>query len=134
MEWMIAVTGFDWNEGIGWAGSMLFCLCAVPQCIKAYRTKRVHDLSWIFILMWLLGEILFGIYVLVGNVRDIEAKAVGELSFLQVLCSDGMQWPLLANYGFNIVLTSCLAYMKWYYGKRNRPGKSGRTCPICFNS
>jgi len=83
---------------LGWTGAMLFSFCALPQCIKTWRSKEADDLSWIFLLMWLWGEILTLIYVLITNTKT------GEY-----------QWPLLANYVFNLVLVGYLLYAKWKY-------------------
>lgn len=65
-------------EVVGWLGSILFSLCAVPQAWQCYRQKHADGLSWTFLLMWLTGEILTAVYVWPTQ-----------------------QYPLLANYFFN---------------------------------
>ncbi len=84
-------------EFIGWLGAILFSLCAVPQAIKTYRTKKADDLSWAFLMMWLWGEIFTLIYVLDNDV---------------------LQWPLIVNYIFNIVLVLYILWAKLYYKPR----------------
>jgi uncharacterized protein with PQ loop repeat len=77
-------------EIIGWIGSMLFAFCALPQCIMVYKQKHAHGLSWAFLLMWMLGEIL---------------------CFCYVALQPMMQVPLLANYVINFVM---LIIIIWY--------------------
>ena len=86
---------------IGWAGGILFSCCAVPQCLKTWRTKRADDLSWIFLWMWFFGEILTFTYVVVNNAK------VGEF-----------QYPLLANYVFNFMLVCYLLVAKFRYSSK----------------
>lgn len=76
---------------IGWIGSVLFAFCGLPQAIKAYRTRSVADLSWLFLLMWWLGEIL---------------------TFVYVCTQPTLQIPLLANYTFNFLIVTYLIYVK----------------------
>ncbi len=51
-------------EFIGWLGAVAFAICGVPQAIKSVRTMRADDLSWAFLLLWLIGELAMIIYVL----------------------------------------------------------------------
>ena len=85
-------------ETLGWIGAILFCFCAVPQSIKVYRTKSAGDLSWIFLLMWLFGEIFTLIYVIDKN--------------MQV---NVYQWPLITNYVMNTILVLYLVYARIRY-------------------
>jgi len=72
---------------LGLIGSVCLGLCAVPQVLKTLRTKRAGDISWLFLLMWLTGEVAFFIYT---------------------------PWDLYlhANYGINIVFISIIIYYK----------------------
>jgi uncharacterized protein with PQ loop repeat len=78
-------------EAIGWLGSILFALCAVPQAYQSWKNKHSNGLSWGFLLMWFFGEILMIIYV-----TQMEDENV---------------LPLLANYYFNLLL---LVVIIWY--------------------
>ncbi len=78
-------------EAIGWIGSMLFCLCALPQLITVYRNKHGFGLSWGFLLLWLFGEILCAIYV-------------GSQPIVQL--------PLIVNYALNLVMLLVIIYYK----------------------
>jgi uncharacterized protein with PQ loop repeat len=77
-------------EIIGWIGSMLFAFCALPQCIMVCKQKHAQGLSWGFLLMWMLGEIL---------------------CFFYVAMQPMLQVPLLANYIINFVM---LVIIIWY--------------------
>ena len=68
-------------EVIGWVGSFLFMFCGLPQVWACYKQGHGEGLSWIFLLMWLGGEVCTLIYV----------WPKGHL-------------PLLTNYVLNILL------------------------------
>jgi len=89
---------------IGWIGSMLFALCALPQAIKIYQTKSASDISWWFIGMWFLGEILSFNYVFITNMQ-----------------SGTFQYPILWNYIINFVILCYIIYTKYIYDSRNKP-------------
>ena len=91
------------TEFMGWVGAVMFSCCAVPQCLKTWRTRRADDLSWLFLWMWCVGEILTFGYVLVTNAQ------VGVYQF-----------PLLTNYVFNLALVCYLLVAKWRYGTAAR--------------
>ena len=76
-------------EIIGWIGSTLFALCALPQAVQTWKDKHCRSLSWAFLLMWFFGEVLTIIYV--SQKEDVV--------------------PLLANYGLNIIL---LLFIIWF--------------------
>jgi len=44
-------------EVLGWAGSLLLAICVISQANYAMRKGFTH-LSYSFLLMWLLGDIL----------------------------------------------------------------------------
>jgi uncharacterized protein with PQ loop repeat len=83
---------------LGWLGAILLATCAVPQVIKTWKTKKAGDLSWLFLLFWLGGEILTLAYIIID---DILLKIT--------------HFPLYVNYFFNIVLVFYLVYAKKYY-------------------
>jgi len=86
-------------EIIGWIGSMLFAFCALPQCIMVCRQKHAHGLSWGFLLMWLLGEVL---------------------CFWYVAMQPMMQVPLLANYVINFAMLIVIIWYKIAGNKLNK--------------
>jgi len=76
-------------EMIGWFGSILLAFCGLPQAIESYKTKSSEGLTWGFILMWFVGEIMTIIYVF-----------------------PKMDLPLLFNYSANIIFLSVIIYYK----------------------
>ncbi len=86
------------HQYIGWIGSFLFATCAVPQAYKTWKSKRADDLSWIFLLFWLFGELLTLTYILID---DWQIKTT--------------HYPLYMNYIFNTILVIYLVYAKKYY-------------------
>ena len=85
-------------EVIGWIGAACFSFCGLPQAVKTYKTKSAKDFSWCFLGMWLNGEILTFLYVVVKNVE------VGVY-----------QYPLLVNYVLNFLIVLYLGYAKFIY-------------------
>ncbi len=86
-------------EIIGWIGSMLFAFCALPQCIMVCRQKHAHGLSWAFLLMWMMGEVL---------------------CFWYVAMQPMMQVPLLANYIINFAMLIVIIWYKIAGNKLNK--------------
>ena len=85
-------------ELIGWIGSMLFALCALPQAILVWKQKHARGLSWGFLHLWFWGEVLCFIYVYMQPV---------------------VQVPLLANYALNFVFLLTIFYFKLKGDKTN---------------
>ena len=77
-------------ELLGWIGSGLLAFCAVPEAYLAWRRKG-SSLTWTFLSIWWLGEVLILIPVLI----DVK---VGFLLF---------------NYIINILLISIIMYYKY---------------------
>ncbi len=50
-------------EIIGWLGSILFAICAVPQAVQSYKQKHSHGISKAFLALWLFGEVFTTIYI-----------------------------------------------------------------------
>jgi uncharacterized protein with PQ loop repeat len=76
-------------ELIGWLGSILLAFCGLPQAIESYKTKSSEGLTWGFIGMWFIGEIMTIIYIL-----------------------PQMVLPLIFNYTANIIFLSIIIYYK----------------------
>ncbi|EKD47664.1 MAG: hypothetical protein ACD_65C00345G0010 [uncultured bacterium] len=83
---------------IGWIGSFLFATCAVPQAVKTWKTKKAEDLSWLFLLFWILGELLTFSYIVTDDIL------IGITHY-----------PLYVNYVFNIIIIFYLLYAKKRY-------------------
>ena len=76
-------------EYIGWIGSILLAFCGLPQAIESYRTKNSDGLTWSFLLMWGVGEIMTIIYII-----------------------PKWHWPLIFNYTANIIFIGIILYYK----------------------
>ena len=76
-------------EQIGWLGSILLAFCGLPQAIESYKTKSSEGLTWGFIGMWFIGEIMTIIYIL-----------------------PQMVLPLIFNYTANIIFLAIIIYYK----------------------
>lgn len=70
----------------GWLGSFFLIVCGLPQLIKTIKSKKVKDISFLFIMAWFLGEAFSLIFVL----------------------SKAPEWPLIANYTWNLLITGVL--------------------------
>jgi len=71
---------------VGWLGSFFLIACGVPQLFKTVKTKKVDDISILFLLSWFFGEVFSLLFVL------IRAPEV----------------PLIANYSWNLLITGTL--------------------------
>ena len=83
------------NEIVGWAGSIMLSLCAVPQVYRTWKTQSAGDLSWGFLLLWFFGEILTFAYIIASDYMN-----------------NIVHLPLYLNYFFNTLLVIYLIYAK----------------------
>lgn len=77
-------------EITGLVGAILLGGCAVPQALYTLKSKDASGLSWPFLWMWGVGEILLLIYVL-GTGRD---------------------WILVGNYALNLMCLFAMLSVK----------------------
>jgi uncharacterized protein with PQ loop repeat len=78
-------------EVFGWLSSLMFGFCGLPQAYKSYKDGNSDGISWMFAIMWFLGEIFAIIYVLPMK--------------------DG---PLLVNYGINLLFLCIILWYKFF--------------------
>lgn len=64
---------------VGWLGSIILAVSSVPQMFKTVRDGHADGLSWAFLALWVIGEILSLVYV-----------------------AHDHNWPLIANYTLNL--------------------------------
>jgi uncharacterized protein with PQ loop repeat len=69
-------------EIIGWIGAILLATCGLPQLFKSIKTRNFDGLSLTFIIWWMAGEILTLTYI----------------------TNQAFKWPLIFNYGINIIV------------------------------
>jgi uncharacterized protein with PQ loop repeat len=75
---------------IGWIGSVCLALCGIPQAVKTIQTRSAGDISIMFLLLWLIGEVLTLVYIV-----------------------PKLDWPLLFNYSVNIIVIAIVLRYKW---------------------
>ena len=44
---------------LGWIGSILFAFCGFPQAYRCFKQSHANGVSWMFTVMWFLGEICY---------------------------------------------------------------------------
>lgn len=79
------------TELIGWIGGILFAVCGLPQAIQSFKQGHSLGLSSLFLAMWTSGEVLTLVYVLLKH---------------------GLDWPLVFNYGMNLLFLTVIIYFK----------------------
>jgi uncharacterized protein with PQ loop repeat len=77
---------------IGWLGSICFAICALPQAYSSWKHKNSDGISWGFLILWLVGEVLTLTYILLTTA----------------------QLPLIANYCLNFVFLVVIIWFKVY--------------------
>ena len=86
-------------EYCGWIAAFMFAFCGLPQARACYIQGHAEGLDKLFIWMWLVGEILYQVYV------------IGK---------HGFDYPLLINYWFNtVIVLFIMRYVYWPRGEQN---------------
>lgn len=75
-------------QSFGFIGSILLAICAFPEVVRTIKDKKCH-LGWNFLLLWFFGEAFLFVYV------------VSLLDF-----------ALIFNYGFNLILLTIMLLYK----------------------
>ena len=83
-------------EIFGWIGAFLLATCGLPQLYKTLKSKDFSGLSILFIIWWLLGELFLFIYIIY----------------------EAFKWPLLFNYGINIIV--CIIILIIFLKNKNK--------------
>ena len=84
-------------------GAVFFAICALPQVIKAVKTKSTKDISYFYIYFSIFGNIFSAIYIFYTNY------------------SNGFwQYPQYFNYGIALSLIIILLYVKTKYDNQTR--------------
>lgn len=79
-------------EFLGWAGGVLLALCGAPLAINAVL-KGKDDTNRVFLWSWYIGEIL-------------------TISYIHI--KHGFDYPLLFNYGMNILFITAILYYNYF--------------------
>jgi len=78
-------------ESFGWLGGLLLATCGAPMAWQSHKQGHSDGIAKGFLWMWFWGEIFVLIYVL-----------------------PQLLYPLIINYGFNIVLVLIVLKYKYY--------------------
>jgi uncharacterized protein with PQ loop repeat len=84
-------------ELLGWVAGILFAICAVPQAYQSWKDGHSDGVNYVFLYMWLFGEILMQIYVVLKH---------------------GMDLPLLVNYWLNTLFILVILKYKHFPVRR----------------
>lgn len=79
-------------------GAVFFAICALPQVIKAVKTKSTKDISYFYIYFSIFGNIFSAIYIFYTNYTN-----------------GFWQYPQYFNYGIALSLIIILLYLKTTY-------------------
>ena len=52
----------DTNNIIGYVGTGILAITLVPQVYKTFRSKQANDLSWAYLFLQIIANVLFIIY------------------------------------------------------------------------
>lgn len=85
---------------IGFLGAICFAFCTLPQVIKAINTKSTNDLSLLYIILSIFGNIFSAIYIFGTN-----------------YLSGCWQYPQYFNYGIALILMVILLIIKRKFDK-----------------
>lgn len=84
-------------------GAVFFAICALPQVIKAIKTKSTKDISYFYIYFSIFGNIFSAIYIFYTNYTN-----------------GFWQYPQYFNYGTALLLIIILLYVKTKYDNQTR--------------
>ncbi len=82
-------------------GALFFAICALPQVIKAVKTKSTKDISYFYIYFSIFGNIFSAIYIFYTNYTN-----------------GFWQYPQYFNYGTALLLIIILLYLKTKYDNK----------------
>ena len=82
----------------GVIGASCFALCALPQVLKAWRTRSAKDISWGFIALSFGGNIASFVYIFMTNLK-----------------TGYWQYPQFVNYSIALGLLCVLSILKLIY-------------------
>jgi len=94
---------FQIMETLGWLGSWLLALCAIPAAYKCWYDGHARGLSSTSLIMWFAGEVMTLLYVLPKQ-----------------------DFPLMLNYASNIALLLVIFYYKLWPRDNELPQRPER--------
>jgi hypothetical protein len=92
-------------EFFGFLGAIKLALCGAPQLYKAVKEKHQRGMHWGTIYFWLSGEVFTILYLLFTPT---------PLNFSEAVVMGIMTYPLLVNYGANMIFLSGILWYKLF--------------------
>ena len=75
---------------VGWIGGLMLAICALPQAYTSWKQGHSDGLTWTLLWLWGGGEFVTLVYVIPKQ-----------------------DWPLILNYGINVIAMSVIMWYKW---------------------
>lgn len=75
---------------LGWAASLCFAVCPLPQVLQCFRQGHAQGISEAFLWIWLIGEFLMVTYL---------------------TCKAGQQGPIIVTFVVNVL---CVLVIMWF--------------------
>ncbi len=69
----------EWTPYLGYAAGALTVISYAPQVLRAYRTKKVDDLSWAMIGLLVTAGVLWIVYGLASSQMPVVLTNVGTV-------------------------------------------------------
>jgi len=85
---------------LGFLSAICFGLCTLPQILRVRKRKSTADISMLFILMSLVGNLSAASYIIYSNIQ-----------------ADFYQWPQYLNYSVATTLVIILLSLKIKYDR-----------------
>ncbi len=74
----------DFTQVLGWIATALFTICYIPQIIKTYKTNTVGGLSFLFLFISFLANIIALWYATLIFQPPLQIKYILAMLFLVV--------------------------------------------------
>lgn len=78
---------------LGFIGSICLAVSAAPQAFKSWKEGHSKGLADLTLWLWFIGEVLMFLYVLINFIDD---------------------YPLVLNYGANLIIMSVILKYKYF--------------------
>lgn len=69
------------SDILGWIATILFTVCYVPQMIKTYKTRTTDGLSFLFLGIAFIANIIALVYATTIDQRPLQIKYILALFF-----------------------------------------------------
>lgn len=73
------------EQVFGWAATFLFTVCFIPQIITTWKTKTVKGLSFLFLFITFVANVVALVYAILIEQLPLQIKYILAIAFL-TLC------------------------------------------------